>query len=254
MTGLDDLKDAMHSPPDFEPVPIDLGQVMVSGGRIRRRRRLAVGATSGLAVVVLLVGGSLVAGRAGRSATGAADDGRPAATAEGPKVSIPESVTPPPSAKAGLLGSVEATGQMMGGREMVFSFAAEDPAAPEATLILRLGRRQDNGGVGSDYVTNDLQGARLAEGFHAVQGPTSVDGYVTPTFGYYVGDAKKITARVAGLVTEAHLAGWSENASVQVFWFDAPSQNTVANRPSGLSAYDADGRRLAAGNDTVGAG
>ena len=48
MTRLEDLKDAMHSPPDFQPAPVDLRQVMTAGGRVRRRRRLALGGASAL--------------------------------------------------------------------------------------------------------------------------------------------------------------------------------------------------------------
>ncbi|WP_249024635.1 hypothetical protein, partial [Couchioplanes caeruleus] len=64
MTDLDDLKDAMHSTPDFEPRPLDLGAVMAQGGRLRRRRRLAMGAASATTVLALLVGGGVLA-RAG---------------------------------------------------------------------------------------------------------------------------------------------------------------------------------------------
>jgi hypothetical protein len=60
MTKLDDYLDAMSSPPDFAPQPLDLGSVIALGSRIRRRRRLATGAASGLAVMTLLIGGALL--------------------------------------------------------------------------------------------------------------------------------------------------------------------------------------------------
>src|SRR4051812_27626933 len=57
MTELDELRDAMESPPDFVPIGLDLDHVMAAGGRIRRRKRVATVAASGVAVVALLVAG-----------------------------------------------------------------------------------------------------------------------------------------------------------------------------------------------------
>ena len=37
MTELEELRDAMESPPDYAPVALDLGRVMAAGGRFRRR-------------------------------------------------------------------------------------------------------------------------------------------------------------------------------------------------------------------------
>ncbi|MEU4559376.1 hypothetical protein AB0F72_13395 [Actinoplanes sp. NPDC023936] len=50
--------ETMHSPPDFQPALLDMQQVMTAGGRMRRRRRLAVGGVSALTVAALLIGGS----------------------------------------------------------------------------------------------------------------------------------------------------------------------------------------------------
>jgi hypothetical protein len=53
MNHLDDLRDALQSPPGFVAGELDLGAIMAAGGRRRRVHRLAASAAAGLAVAVL---------------------------------------------------------------------------------------------------------------------------------------------------------------------------------------------------------
>ncbi|SNY67438.1 hypothetical protein [Paractinoplanes atraurantiacus] len=213
MTQLEDLKDAMHSPPDFQPAPLDLQQVMSAGGRMRRRRRLAVGGASALTVAALLIGGSQLAGLRG-----------PVGPMPGSGVSAPSAGV---SAAPGVVGTIVETGRQAEGRRWIIYAETVDPNDLDATLTLVLGRTRT--GTIDDFdrviVSSDPGAGRLAPGFHAVQAGRLVEGRTTPTFGYYVGDAARITARDAttGKTVEAKRASWSafdESERATIFWFD----------------------------------
>jgi hypothetical protein len=88
-------------------------------------------------------------------------------------------------------------------------------------------------------MANETAGSDKAVGFHAVQGSMEIDQGVTPTFGYYVGPAAKITAKVGGKTVTASQATLS--GSIQVFWLDAANVKILA-------AYDAKGKKLPTGN------
>nr|BFE69312.1 hypothetical protein GCM10020092_026130 [Actinoplanes digitatis] len=98
-------------------------------------------------------------------------------------------------------------------------------------------------------VTNEVEGRDRAPGFHAVQGGMEVEGEPTPSFGYYAGDAARITARAGGRTVVAKVAAWSKDRRIKFFWFD-PATEAVAN----LKAFDRGGRALPAGNNQVGVG
>jgi hypothetical protein len=62
-----------------------------------------------------------------------------------------------------------------------------------------------------------------------------------------------VTATVGGRTVQAKLARWSVDRTVAFFWFaerDVPDGSTAA----GLTAFDAQGKRLPAGNTDVGVG
>ncbi|WP_250008233.1 hypothetical protein [Actinoplanes sp. M2I2] len=241
MTQLDDLKDAMHSPPDFQPVSLDLQQVMAEGGRMRRRRRLAVGSASALTVAALLIGGSQLAGPRDRVGS---------IPVAGPSAALPSAVS---SSAPGVLGTVVSTGRQVGGRQWVLYVQAVDPDDLNGTLTLVLGRTR-TGTVDdftTDIVSSDPGADRMAPGFHAVRPGRLLNGRTTPTFGYYVGDATKITARDAanGKTVEAKRTPWTDFGGpekAQIFWFDF----TEGQPPAGLTdltAYDDKGARLHVG-------
>jgi hypothetical protein len=229
MNDLDDLKAALNEPPDFAPRPLDVDAVMTAGGRIRRRRRLAIGATSGLAVAVLLVGGNVLVERT-------APEGRGGQPVAAQPTAIPSGTAP----------AVVRTGLIEGGGEWVlYTKPINIPELPGTTFVLVLGHSTAGGEPADAVVSNETSGSDTAPGFHAVQGAMEIKQGETPTFGYYVGPAAKITAKAGGKTLTASQGPLDD--SIQAFWFDASG---ITN----LTAYDAAGRKLPAGNPEIGIG
>ncbi|MGA5302439.1 hypothetical protein ACPCHT_21100 [Nucisporomicrobium flavum] len=243
MNDLEDLKDAMHSTPDFEPRPLDLDAVLAQGGRLRRRRRFAVGATAGVAVLALLVGGAQVArlGHDGSGSGSVAAAGSPNQVAASPAGDV--------------LGDVIETGlRTPEGEQVLWVKPLEDEALPGVTFGLVLGRRTANGGLVSDILINETQGSDRAPGFHSPEGPMEVNGVPTPAFGYYAGaDAAKITVTADGRRVQARTAVWSEDPSIVVFWFD-PAKVKSGTKLTKLAAYDDQDRLLTGSGATFGVG
>jgi hypothetical protein len=261
MSHLDDLKDAMASPPDFTAQPLDLDRIMAAGGRVRRRRRLAVSAASGVAVAALLVGGGYLAQSSAAPAPGlpAAGNGpvsqQPAATADptptAPTSPASESPAPTSTVPPAVWGNVAKTGI---DDWLVYATRIDDARLPGIHFGVNLGKAAGNGQSGSQappvcsVLTNETSGSDRSAGFHAVEGSMVVDAGRTLTFGYYVGPATKITAVVGGhSVTAAHKA-WTIDKTVQFFWF-AP-----AGTVSKLTAFGKNGERLKSGNNQPGVG
>ncbi|MEV4636583.1 hypothetical protein AB0J80_04440 [Actinoplanes sp. NPDC049548] len=247
MNNLDDLKDAMHSPPDFAPSPIDLGAVMAAGGRLRRRRRVAVGASSAAAVLVLLVGGSQLT----RLGGGGSGPDRPA-TAVAARPSGPVSSAP----SGDVLGEVITTDLATPGDDRIaFWFVPiDDDALPRTTFGLMAGRRTTDDKLKPEVVTNETEGSDRDPGFHAPEAAMEVDGFRSPAFGYYVGEhVARITVVADGRRVDADLAPWSRDPSVVVFWFD-PAEVKPDARLTKLTAYDADGKALPGAGAEFGVG
>jgi hypothetical protein len=261
------VRDALESPPDFEPAPLHLGPIMAAGARVRRRRRFAVSAASFVAVVGLLVAGDqLINGFGGPSgATGATGQPAPSGPApSGPAPSGPAPSGPAPSgggpsdpipsavdsSAPGILGRVVETGQRLNGQRWILYVETVDPDDIDHNLTLVLGRTTTGyiDDFTTDVVGQDTGGGRMSPGFHAVEPGTIVDGRTTPTFGYYAGDAARITARDTrtGTQVEAHLAAWSgfgQHDKAQIFWFDV-TQGQSPMTLTGLTAYDRKGAEL----------
>ncbi|GAB1641923.1 hypothetical protein [Krasilnikovia sp. MM14-A1259] len=237
MTDLDDLRDALASPPGFTPRVLDLDQVMASGGRLRRRRRLAVGAASALAVGALLVGGSQVARLAG----------------DAPRVPAnPTQIVGAPDGR--VRGDVVPTGVKTGNAEwVIYAQPVEIQGQPGIHFGFQLGRRTPDGNLTTGVMTNDVEGSDRTPGFHAVQGAMEADGRTTLAFGYYVGSPATITGRAGGRTVTAHRAVWSEDPSVTVFWF-TPHDVAPRAKLDDLTAKDARGEILPKGNASVGVG
>lgn len=247
MNDLDDLKDAMHVTPDFEPKPLDLAGVIAAGGRLRRRRRAAVGATSGLAVLVLLVGGAALTRSGTPESTAQPAAAQPASAA--PTESAPPPGEPDPGR---IIGEVVDTGTTVDGADRVL-WMQRVVDLPGINLGMVAGRRDSTGARTIDIVTNETEGSPLAPGFHGLEMAMVVDDRPVPAFGYYVGPAVKITVRADGRTVRARQATWSENPAVKLFWFDAKAIRTTSKVGQAM-AYDDRGRKLPAGNPTFGVG
>ena len=253
----DELRDLMESPPDFEPVQLDMGYVIAAGGRLRRRRRIAVAAVSGVSVATLLVGGGQLMNFAG-GGTGIAPGSAGASAYPMPSGGVPSGPMPSgvPSAinssAPGILGRVVETGQHIDGWRWIIYVETVDPDKLNKNVTLVLGRTKTGyiNDFTKDIVTQDSGAGRLSAGFHAVKAGTVVNGRTTPTFGYYAGAPTRITARDSrtGKTLEAHLTSWSgfePGEKAQIFWFDFKQGQTPATL-TGLTAYDKNGHKLPA--------
>jgi hypothetical protein len=134
------------------------------------------------------------------------------------------------------------------GTWVLYLIGLDAKARPHAHFGVMLGRRLPGGKLTADVVTNEVDGKDTAPGFHGTEGSMVMDGGRTVVFGYYAGNAHRITATAHGRTVTAHVAasGWS---GVQIFWFDA-AVTTVSH----LAAFDAHGSRLPAGDTGVAVG
>ncbi|MFI5491546.1 hypothetical protein [Actinoplanes sp. NPDC051859] len=264
MTHLDDLKDAMHSPPDFEPRPLDLGTVLAEGGRLRRRRRIAMGATSVATAAVLLAGGGALAhfGAANQSgpSTAAAGPGTTSSSALPTVSAAPGAPDPTPGdsePERAAEGDVIDTGlRTKSGEPILLWFVAiKDAALPNTSFGVIAGQRTSAGRLESKVATNEFEGSDRAPGFHAGQAATETGNFAAPAFGYFAGnDLARITALADGKTTvEAKIAPWSKDPSIRVFWFD-PAKVKADTELSKVVAYDSAGTVLKGKDATFGVG
>jgi hypothetical protein len=136
-------------------------------------------------------------------------------------------------------------------------FYAEAIDSPAVKFGIMAGRRTAAGLQPEVMANEPTEGgtSATAPGFHAVSAGMTVgeDDHRTPAFGYYAGPAKKITAKHDGRTVTARQATWSEDRSIVVFWFD-PAKVGDGFSPTGLAAFDADGKKLPTGNAEPGVG
>lgn len=148
------------------------------------------------------------------------------------------------------LGSVITTGLTGSHGELVFWFSKVDLSQlPKTTFGLIAGTRDAGGALRPGVATNETEGSDDAPGFHAVQGAMTIDRQLFPAFGYYSGPVARIMATVNGSTVTLHQAAWDRNPNIVVFWTDLG-----VGDPSNLTAYDAAGNVLPAGNSAVGHG
>jgi hypothetical protein len=141
------------------------------------------------------------------------------------------------------IGTVVDTGlKAKTGTWVFYLVAVKDRQIPKTHFGLMLGRRLPGGTLTADVVTNETSGSDLAKGFHAGEGSMAVEGGTTPTFGYFVGPAAKITAKSHGKTVTAGQAISSKYPSVRVYWF-APGVSGI----TGVTAYDKAGKKISAG-------
>jgi hypothetical protein len=213
----------------------------------RSRTRWLIVSGTAAACVAVVTTGALSADAGERPAAG-----RPAAVA--PSFGPSDAPAPDPRPDDGNpvepLGDLIRTGIATNGGEVVlYGVPVDDKALPDTTFGLMAGVTGRGGDPTNRVMSNEYDGSDKAPGFHAVQGAMNVEGDDTPTFGYYSGPATRITS---GRIT-AKQAAWSEDSSIVVFWF-APNDVPKGFKADDLKAFDAAGRQLPAGNDTVGVG
>jgi hypothetical protein len=240
MTDLDTLRRALRAHPAADLGRLDIGQIMLLGGRVRRRRRIL--AASGSAVLAAVLAAVVISaglpGRPGRVphpvpalASGhSADRGRNSP-----------------------YGAVISTGIRDSAGELVFYAVKVHTAQLPQTTFGVMGGYRKAGKLTADVETNEVTGSDTTRGFHAVESPMSANGHPVPEFGYYAGPAAKITGVVNGRRIQASQARWSVNRKIVIFWF-SPRGNPGAHTVTGLAAYSAQGKLLPAGHNTPGTG
>jgi hypothetical protein len=237
-----------ETPPELRTPEID--GVMRAGARIRRRRRLftTTAIAAGVAAVLTVTAGTTVyldrpraPGVSAGAPIGAASPG--ALTQGVPGAGDPRD-------KAAFATTVVATGIRQAGAEVVLYLAPVQNVFPNVHFGVLAGVRSGDGHVTRILFGNEVNGTDRAPGFHAVQAPLDIDGYMIPEFGYYAGPAVRIAGEVGGRPVTAHQAevvfrGAGVAVTMIIFWFD-PGQ-VITN----LTAYDANGRRLPTGDADI---
>ena len=151
-------------------------------------------------------------------------------------------------------GRVISTGINDAGGELVFyGVRIHAQQLPGITFGIMAGLRDSAGHLTPEVETNETQGSASSAGFHAVEAASSVGSpaVAVPEFGYYAGPAATITAQQGGRQVQAHLARWSADPRIVIFWF-APG--SAGSAPENLAAYNAAGQQLPAGHVTPGHG
>lgn len=211
---------------------------MVAGARLRRRRRALTGAGAAAAVALVTAGALLVTSLvAGRSASGPANLGSHAVA------------TSPSPWSSDRVGELISSGTTDSAGELVFSIVPiNDAQIPQTHFGVVAGHRKPDGTVTDDLAINEVTGSDSAPGFHVIEAPTDINGVMIPEFGYYAGAVARITGLVGSVTVDAHLAPAPGRPGIVVFWFDGDT------RPRDITALDARGQWLPAGDTTVGSG
>jgi hypothetical protein len=240
MNDLDDFRAALRESPSEPFAEPDLTRIMADGTRIRRRRRVLT-TTGGLAaaVVVVLVVVFAVQLRQPSSAPVAQPPAPPSPTSSVPP---PTTADKPPPAKP--LGDVIGTGiRTAAGEIVIFAKAVDEPQIlPDIHFGLVAGFRS-GANLEPVLATNEFRGSDRSFGFHATDGGEVLRDQVIPVFGYFAGQAGKITTTVHGKTVQANLATWTEDPSVVIFWFNTTDVPDSASLTP-LVAYDKNGNRL----------
>jgi hypothetical protein len=244
MTDLDTLRRALQAPARDDLSRPHIGQIMARGRRLRRRRRAlaacgAIGGTGLAAVLVVTITGI----------------GQPRRPAIAPREMPPLSALGPTHRGAhSPYGTVIGTRVRNAAGELVFYAVRVHLAGQRGiTFGVMAGYRQASGRLTADVLANEYTGSDKSPGFHAVEGPMTVNGREAPQFGYYAGPAATITGTVSGHLVHASHAHWSVNPRIVIFWFP-PSTNPTAATITGLTAHNTHGQQLPPGNNNPSVG
>ncbi|WP_199516368.1 hypothetical protein [Nucisporomicrobium flavum] len=167
---------------------------------------------------------------------------RPPATpaSPGPKLTIDS-----PNGLKGPVGALIPTGlhDPQGDEYVIYGITGGGPRSPK-DFGFAIGFREPKNKVTADDSLTEWVGSPSAPGFHPMNGQKELgDGSVQPAYGYYAGTPATITVQEAGRPIQAHLARWSHDPTITVFWFD-PADVHDDDRWAQLAAYDASGNRL----------
>ncbi|MDG4758366.1 hypothetical protein [Micromonospora sp. WMMD710] len=251
MSELDRLRDAMRAT-ERRGATLDLVAVMRAGRRLRTRRRLAgVGAATmatGLAATLVVVAVGAWPSDPPRvdrpPPVAVAPPGTAAASPVQRSATPTPPPTPPPTPALKPMGVVIDSGVRNGTDQRVYYVVGVSvPGEPGVSIGLAAGRRAPDGTLTTDILVNDVQGVDRRPGFHQIGYDERSSAVPVPTFGYFVGPAKRIIGTVGGRQVDARLTFWSVDNQVVIFWFD-PTELTPGDRLDGIIARDSSGRRL----------
>jgi hypothetical protein len=135
-----------------------------------------------------------------------------------------------------------------GNSVVLYGFHVDDSAIPCTHFGLMLGTTARAGsvsGVTGMYAANEFSGSDLTPGFHAV-GLSGGGNQVAGSYyiGYYVGAAASISVIANGVPVAAHVAPWSVNPDVKIWWIGGAG---AVPTYGALSAKDAVGNPLPVG-------
>ncbi len=244
-SDLDGLRETLQAPSDFNPRSLDLDSIMREGGRLRRRRRAAVGAGVAAGALILIAGVGGLTGVIGSKPTVV-----PAApTTTGPRASAPAIVLP-----KGAQGALVQTGlpAEKGAQWVIFGEKYHDKYIPSIEFALVLGELRSDGSIETALETSAVEGTGYEAGFHAVEHSYGLEtGATQPAFGYFSGPTPaRISGTVKGKEITARQVSWSHDPRITIYWFDS-SQVTGTTRLSKVFAYDASGAQLPHGTAKV---
>ncbi|NHC45695.1 hypothetical protein [Motilibacter aurantiacus] len=251
----DDLRMELSSLPPAFDLGTSADELLARGRRRRRAGRtaltagaVALAAVAGLGVVRA---GSLgtteqepMPGAGGPAAPGLAATAAPDVTADG---------TADVRGRQAI-GAVVRTGEpLLTGERVLWVAPVDEPALPDVEFGVVEGVLDTaTGRISQATLANEVQGSSDSPGFHATQ--LVQDGTAAwRLFGYFVGDAARVSVVVDGRRVEAGTSRWSEDSGVVLWWASGAS---TSDRPviAGPTAYSADGKELPAGRKGVSVG
>jgi hypothetical protein len=219
---------------------LNIGEIMAQGRRLRRRRRAAA---AGGCLCLAAAAFAAVIGISHLSRPSTSPALSPATRSASPRASQRQ-VSPAPE------GRVVPTGiQTAAGEVVIYGIRVHLRELPGTTFGLMAALRDASGVLTPEITTNETTGSDTAAGFHAVEAAMTVGtpAAAMPEFGYYAGPAVKITALDGTQHVRAHLARWSANPRVVIFWF-TPAADPGGGALHDLAAYNTAGRHITSGH------
>ncbi|MBQ1015269.1 hypothetical protein KBX53_30935 [Micromonospora sp. M51] len=253
MSELERLRHAMRAT-ERPDTGLDLSAVMREGRRLRTRRRVAAAGAATLATGLAAAVVAVAVGVSGPGDPTPTEPLPPAAVApptvaDSPSAQKSPDRTPPPTLASDTplakpLGQLVDSGVRHGSeRRMYYFVPVSVPGVPKVSIGLAAGRQTTGGSLTTDLLVNDVEGSDRSAGFHQIGYDEGSAAAPVPTFGYFVGPAKRIIGTVDGRQVDARVTRWSLDSQVVIVWFD-PAHLTPGERLHGIIARDGGGRRL----------